>query len=163
MSHTPRKRFGQNFLRDEAVIEAIASAIAPDKSHHLIEIGPGEGAITQALVASGCRFDAIELDRDLHLRKGHKAEQALEEPPDSPRLAAVVFDPGAPCDHPRLVSQLRARIVDLDHATVGKLLTRGVDSVSWLASAHRPHACSVSHLFDKAEERCLKISQTWCV
>ena len=68
MSHTPRKRFGQNFLRDEAVIEAIASAIAPDKSHHLIEIGPGEGAITQALVASGCRLDAIELDRDLRTR-----------------------------------------------------------------------------------------------
>ena len=68
MSHTPRKRFGQNFLRDEAVIEAIASAIAPDKSHHLIEIGPGEGAITQALVASGCRFDGIELDRDLRTR-----------------------------------------------------------------------------------------------
>ena len=68
MSHSPRKRFGQNFLRDEAVIEAIASAIAPDKSHHLIEIGPGEGAITQALVSSGCRFDAIELDRDLRTR-----------------------------------------------------------------------------------------------
>ena len=68
MSHQPRKRFGQNFLRDEAVIEAIASAIAPDKSHHLVEIGPGEGAITQALVASGCRFDAIELDRDLRTR-----------------------------------------------------------------------------------------------
>ena len=68
MSHSPRKRFGQNFLRDEAVIEAIASAIAPDKAQHLIEIGPGEGAITQALVASGCRFDAIELDRDLRTR-----------------------------------------------------------------------------------------------
>ena len=68
MSHSPRKRFGQNFLRDEAVIEAIASAIVPDKAQHLIEIGPGEGAITQALVASGCRFDAIELDRDLRTR-----------------------------------------------------------------------------------------------
>ena len=68
MSHAPRKRFGQNFLRDDGVIEAIAGAIAPDKSHHLVEIGPGEGAITQALVASGCRFDAIELDRDLRTR-----------------------------------------------------------------------------------------------
>ena len=68
MSHQPRKRFGQNFLRDEAIIEAIASAIAPDKSDHLVEIGPGEGVITQALVASGCRFDAIELDRDLRTR-----------------------------------------------------------------------------------------------
>ena len=65
MSHAPRKRFGQNFLRDEGIIEAIARAIAPDKAQHLVEIGPGEGAITQSLIASGCRFDAIELDRDL--------------------------------------------------------------------------------------------------
>ena len=68
MSHSPRKRFGQNFLRDEGVIEAIARAIAADKAQHLIEIGPGEGAITQTLIASGCRFDAIELDRDLRTR-----------------------------------------------------------------------------------------------
>ena len=68
MSHAPRKRFGQNFLRDEGIIEAIARAIAPDKAQHLVEIGPGEGAITQSLIASGCRFDAIELDRDLRTR-----------------------------------------------------------------------------------------------
>ena len=68
MSHAPRKRFGQNFLRDEGAIEAIARAIAADKAQHLIEIGPGEGAITQSLIASGCRFDAIELDRDLRTR-----------------------------------------------------------------------------------------------
>ena len=68
MSHAPRKRFGQNFLRDEGIIEAIARAIAADTTQHLIEIGPGEGAITQALIASGCRFDAIELDRDLRTR-----------------------------------------------------------------------------------------------
>jgi 16S rRNA (adenine1518-N6/adenine1519-N6)-dimethyltransferase len=68
MSHSPRKRFGQNFLRDEGIIETIARAIAADKAHHLIEIGPGEGAITQSLVSSGCRFDAIELDRDLRTR-----------------------------------------------------------------------------------------------
>ena len=68
MSHSPRKRFGQNFLRDEGIIETIARAIAADKAHHLIEIGPGEGAITQSLVSIGCRFDAIELDRDLRTR-----------------------------------------------------------------------------------------------
>jgi 16S rRNA (adenine1518-N6/adenine1519-N6)-dimethyltransferase len=68
MSHAPRKRFGQNFLRDEGIIEAIARAIAPDQAQHLVEIGPGEGAITQSLIASGCRFDAIELDRDLRTR-----------------------------------------------------------------------------------------------
>jgi len=64
--HTPRKRFGQNFLRDDAVINAIARAIAPQADEHLVEIGPGEGALTQSLVTSQCQLDAIELDRDLH-------------------------------------------------------------------------------------------------
>ena len=68
MSHTPRKRFGQNFLRDESVIEAIARAIAPVAGDHLVEIGPGEGALTEALIGCGCTLDAIELDRDLRTR-----------------------------------------------------------------------------------------------
>ena len=67
-SHTPRKRFGQNFLRDESVIAAITRSIAPAAEDHLIEIGPGEGALTQALIGSGCKLDAIELDRDLRTR-----------------------------------------------------------------------------------------------
>ena len=68
MGHTPRKRFGQNFLRDESIIEAIARAIAPADADHLVEIGPGEGALTEALITSGCQLDAIELDRDLRTR-----------------------------------------------------------------------------------------------
>ncbi len=64
--HAPRKRFGQNFLRDDAVINAIVRAIAPHENEHLVEIGPGEGALTQSLVASNCQLDAIELDRDLY-------------------------------------------------------------------------------------------------
>ena len=68
MPHTPRKRFGQNFLRDESVIKDIARAVAPREEDHLVEIGPGEGALTQALIGSGCRLDAIELDRDLRTR-----------------------------------------------------------------------------------------------
>ncbi len=65
MPHTPRKRFGQNFLREESIIEVIARAIAPTDTDHLVEIGPGEGALTEALITSGCQLDAIELDRDL--------------------------------------------------------------------------------------------------
>ena len=68
MGHTPRKRFGQNFLRDESVITAIARAIAPTDTDNLVEIGPGEGALTEALITSGCHLDAIELDRDLRTR-----------------------------------------------------------------------------------------------
>ncbi len=68
MRHYPRKRFGQNFLRDESIIEAIARAVAPANSDHIVEIGPGEGALTQALISDECRLDAIELDRDLRTR-----------------------------------------------------------------------------------------------
>lgn len=63
--HQPRKRFGQNFLRDSNVIDRLERAIAPQESQHLVEIGPGLGALTEALLHSGCTLDAIELDRDL--------------------------------------------------------------------------------------------------
>ncbi|NND66801.1 MAG: 16S rRNA (adenine(1518)-N(6)/adenine(1519)-N(6))-dimethyltransferase RsmA [Halioglobus sp.] len=64
-AHRARKRFGQNFLRDGAVIDQIVRAITPRADQHLVEIGPGHGALTGELVASGCRLDVIELDRDL--------------------------------------------------------------------------------------------------
>ena len=64
-SHTPRKRFGQNFLRDEHVIDRIASSIQAQAGDHLVEIGPGQGALTEALVKVGCDIDVVELDRDL--------------------------------------------------------------------------------------------------
>jgi 16S rRNA (adenine1518-N6/adenine1519-N6)-dimethyltransferase len=63
--HRPRKRFGQNFLHDTAVIDRIAATIQPRASEHLVEIGPGQGALTESLIQSGCRLDVIELDRDL--------------------------------------------------------------------------------------------------
>ncbi|MGB1139488.1 MAG: 16S rRNA (adenine(1518)-N(6)/adenine(1519)-N(6))-dimethyltransferase RsmA [Halioglobus sp.] len=63
--HRARKRFGQNFLRDPAVIDRIASAVAPGPGDHLVEIGPGQGALTEALVETGCQLDVVELDRDL--------------------------------------------------------------------------------------------------
>jgi len=61
-----RKRFGQHFLHDPAVIERIVRALAPRPGDHLVEIGPGRGALTAALLASsGCTLDAVEIDRDL--------------------------------------------------------------------------------------------------
>ncbi len=70
-THKARKRFGQNFLHDQQVIDSIIQQIVPDKDHHLIEIGPGQGALTKQLAMSGARLDCIELDRDLaeHLTK----------------------------------------------------------------------------------------------
>ena len=46
MSHRPRKRFGQNFLHDQNVIRRIIEAIDPRPEDHLVEVGPGQGAIT---------------------------------------------------------------------------------------------------------------------
>jgi 16S rRNA (adenine1518-N6/adenine1519-N6)-dimethyltransferase len=63
--HTPRKRFGQNFLRDKHVIQRIISAIAPQANQHLVEIGSGEGALTFPLLAHCQLLDVVELDRDL--------------------------------------------------------------------------------------------------
>ena len=65
MRHRPRKRFGQNFLHDPGIISKIVQVIDPDKSDHLVEIGPGQGAITAELLPLAARLDAIELDRDL--------------------------------------------------------------------------------------------------
>lgn len=64
-SHRPKKRFGQNFLHDSGVIGRIVAAVSPKVGEHLVEIGPGQGAITAGLLQSGCQLDAIELDRDL--------------------------------------------------------------------------------------------------
>lgn len=68
MKHIPRKRFGQHFLVDEAVIEGIVDAIDPRAGEPLVEIGPGLGALTEALLARGARLTVIELDRDLAAR-----------------------------------------------------------------------------------------------
>jgi len=59
-----RKRFGQHFLHDAAVIERIVDAIAPTQDDRLVEIGPGLGAITLPLLKRISAFDVIEIDRD---------------------------------------------------------------------------------------------------
>jgi 16S rRNA (adenine1518-N6/adenine1519-N6)-dimethyltransferase len=63
--HRPRKRFGQNFLHDPAVIERIVHAIAPRANEHLVEIGPGLGALTRPLLEAAGRLDVVEIDRDV--------------------------------------------------------------------------------------------------
>lgn len=68
---TPRKRFGQHFLRDNHVLDAIVDALGPISDRTVVEIGPGRGALTDRLVKRAGRVVAIELDRDLaaHLRE----------------------------------------------------------------------------------------------
>ncbi len=65
LNHRPRKRFGQNFLIDQHIINDILSAIAPHSGDHLVEIGPGRGALTAPLLTQCPTLKMIELDRDL--------------------------------------------------------------------------------------------------
>ena len=79
MSHIPRKRFGQHFLTDGGIIDAIVRAIAPQPGDAMVEIGPGLAALTQPLVERLGRLAVIELDRDLAARlRGHAQLEVIE-------------------------------------------------------------------------------------
>jgi len=60
-----KKAFGQNFLVDQSVLTRIVDAVEPGPEDAILEVGPGRGALTRLLVASGARFLAVEWDRDL--------------------------------------------------------------------------------------------------
>ena len=68
MKHVARKRFGQHFLTDGGIIDAIVDAIAPKSGQRMVEIGPGLAALTQPLVERLGHLTVIELDRDLAVR-----------------------------------------------------------------------------------------------
>jgi 16S rRNA (adenine1518-N6/adenine1519-N6)-dimethyltransferase len=68
MRHAPRKRFGQHFLADPALIDRIIDAIEPRPGEAVVEIGPGLGALTEPLRRTGATLTVIELDRDLAAR-----------------------------------------------------------------------------------------------
>ena len=63
--HRPRKRFGQHFLHDPRVLGKLLDSIQPEAGDFIVEIGPGEGALTRLLLERKPRLEAIEIDRDL--------------------------------------------------------------------------------------------------
>jgi 16S rRNA (adenine1518-N6/adenine1519-N6)-dimethyltransferase len=79
MKHIPRKRFGQHFLVDEGVIDAIVRAIAPQRGDAMLEIGPGLGALTEPLAERLGALTVIELDRDLAARLRRDARLTVLE------------------------------------------------------------------------------------
>src|SRR3990167_9474261 len=79
MKHIARKRFGQHFLTDQSVIDAIVREIAPLPEDRMVEIGPGLAALTQPLVERLGSLTVIELDRDLAVRlRAHPQLQVVE-------------------------------------------------------------------------------------
>jgi 16S rRNA (adenine1518-N6/adenine1519-N6)-dimethyltransferase len=79
MKHIPRKRFGQHFLADRAIIDAIVRAIDPRAGQPMVEIGPGLAALTQPLAERLGKLTVIELDRDLAARLRAKAQLQVIE------------------------------------------------------------------------------------
>lgn len=71
LGHTARKRFGQNFLFNPAIISNIVDAINPEPGQNLVEIGPGLGALTEPVVERAGDLSVVELDRDLAERLRH--------------------------------------------------------------------------------------------
>ena len=78
MPHQPRKRFGQNFLVDEKIINQIISTISPKHNDNIIEIGPGKGALTFPMLEKIDHLSVIEIDRDLVSLLNSKKEEKLD-------------------------------------------------------------------------------------
>lgn len=135
--HVARKRFGQNFLVDRSVIDAIVRAIAPRADDMLVEIGPGLGALTAPLIAARGTLGptenplhAIELDRDLaaRLRQRFAADHLIVHESD-----ALAFDYAqlASTTHPRI------RIVgNLPYNISSPLLFHLADSAATIVDQH---------------------------
>jgi 16S rRNA (adenine1518-N6/adenine1519-N6)-dimethyltransferase len=102
VKHIARKRFGQHFLTDTAIIDGIVRAIAPHPGEPMVEIGPGLAALTQPLVERLGHLHVIELDRDLAKRlRDHSQLSVIESDVlrvDFRELAQRVCTP----HHPRL-------------------------------------------------------------
>lgn len=97
MKHVARKRFGQHFLTDAAVIDGIVDAIAPLPGDAMVEIGPGLAALTQPLVERLGRLTVIELDRDLAVRlRAHPQLGVIESDVLKVDFAALAASTGAP-------------------------------------------------------------------
>jgi 16S rRNA (adenine1518-N6/adenine1519-N6)-dimethyltransferase len=102
--HRARKRFGQHFLTDPGIIDAIVRAVHPTSDDVIVEIGPGQGAITDALARSAGHLHAIELDRDLvaRLRRQHDGNPKVTVH----EADALRFDFSALGDRIRIVGNL---------------------------------------------------------
>ena len=96
----PKKRFGQHFLRDRTIIASIVQHIAPQPNERILEIGPGGGVLTFALLSAGAAITAVEIDRDL-------AATLQQSPAAQTGALAVICGDILRQDLPQLAGDLR--------------------------------------------------------
>jgi 16S rRNA (adenine1518-N6/adenine1519-N6)-dimethyltransferase len=105
--HVARKRFGQHFLHDPGILRRIVEAIAPQPEDRLVEIGPGEGALTLPLLRACGHLTAIELDRDLIASLAARARDIGDLNIISADVLTVDFSKLAGLSRPSMASKLR--------------------------------------------------------
>ena len=107
MKHIAKKRFGQNFLTDQSVINSLIDAIAPQPNDLMVEIGPGLGALTQPLMQKLKLLHLVELDRDIcaFMVKDY-AKQYAEKSIIIHNVDALKFDFTGLGDHLRVTGNL---------------------------------------------------------
>ncbi|OIQ86702.1 ribosomal RNA small subunit methyltransferase A [mine drainage metagenome] len=109
MRHIPKKRFGQNFLRDPDIIRSCVDAIRPQPDDVMVEIGPGLGALTQPLLRTLNHLHAVELDRDIvSWMQGHYPENKITiHNVDALKFDfSTLADPAKPGEKVRVVGNL---------------------------------------------------------
>jgi len=98
--HVARKRFGQHFLHDKLIIQRIVDMIAPQEGQHMVEIGPGQGALTVPILKKIGTLDVVEIDRDLipplKLRCAEKGNLIVHEADALEFDFASLAQPGKP-------------------------------------------------------------------
>lgn len=166
--HKARKRFGQNFLHDQNIIGRIVDSIRPNGSDHILEIGPGQGALTRKLIAHCQKLDAVELDRDLALYLQETVGQderfelhqgdvlkfdfsTLTSEPNSLRVVGnLPYNISTPCmfhllDYHEIIHDMTFM---LQLEVVQRLAAQPGDSQYGRLGIMMQYFCAVEHLFD---------------
>lgn len=125
--HRPRKRFGQNFLQNPQIIDAILTAIDPQPTDAMIEIGPGLGALTRPLLNRLPHLRAIEIDRDLQVE--------LAAMPEAASKLELINADALTIDYKSLGSHLRL-IGNLPYNISTPLLIRLLQSTAYIQDMH---------------------------
>src|SRR5205085_2780531 len=111
----PKKKWGQNFLRNRGAVDRIVAAVEPQAGELIVEIGPGEGVLTEKLASGADEFMAIEIDPEL----AAKLQQRFGE-----RSAVVVLEP----DRKPFASEALIELISLSFRMRRKKLVNNLTS-----------------------------------
>lgn len=104
MKHVAKKRFGQNFLNDQAIITSLVDAIAPRHDDLMVEIGPGLGALTQPLLKKLDHLHVVEIDRDIisWMKNQYPADKITIHERDALKFDFSQLQSGSPAEVKRI-------------------------------------------------------------